>query len=197
MFRNVDIKNSDTGELPRRKRTTFRTLRKFEIKNQEVLNVRSTPHEAQEVDLRTHRPVFQKAAASLLGDTMGAEWDILHQRGGDYIELAIGSRRTIQCTSFAVPKWSTTLAFSSCYQGDATSHTNNRVSRREFATYRLYVNPINAELNPICHLLALVGAHHILHVSRIRVKASGYSPVHRAARLFLRKVSKKTTEKFS
>jgi hypothetical protein len=24
-------------------------------------------------------------------------------------------------------------------------------------------------LNPICHLLALLGAHHILHVSRIRV----------------------------
>jgi hypothetical protein len=31
------------------------------------------------------------------------------------------------------------------------------------------VNPLNAELNPICHLLALVGAHHILRVSRVRV----------------------------
>jgi hypothetical protein len=31
------------------------------------------------------------------------------------------------------------------------------------------VNPLNAELNPICHLLALLGAPHILHVSRIRV----------------------------
>jgi len=31
-------------------------------------------------------------------------------------------------------------------------------------------NPLNATLNPICHLLALLGAHHILHVSRIRVK---------------------------
>jgi hypothetical protein len=30
--------------------------------------------------------------------------------------------------------------------------------------------PLNAELNPICHLLALLGAHHILHVSRIGVK---------------------------
>jgi len=29
---------------------------------------------------------------------------------------------------------------------------------------------LNAELNPICYLLALLGAHHILHVSRIRVK---------------------------
>jgi hypothetical protein len=32
------------------------------------------------------------------------------------------------------------------------------------------VNPLNAELNPICHLLALLGVHHFLHVSRIRVK---------------------------
>jgi len=32
-------------------------------------------------------------------------------------------------------------------------------------------NPLNAELNPICHLLALLGARHILHVRRIRVNA--------------------------
>jgi hypothetical protein len=31
-------------------------------------------------------------------------------------------------------------------------------------------NPLNAELNPICHLLALLGIH-FLHVSRIRVKS--------------------------
>jgi hypothetical protein len=30
-------------------------------------------------------------------------------------------------------------------------------------------NPLNAQLNPICDLLALLGAHPILHVSRIRV----------------------------
>jgi hypothetical protein len=32
------------------------------------------------------------------------------------------------------------------------------------------INILNAELNTICHLLALLGAHPILHVSRIRVK---------------------------
>ena len=37
-------------------------------------------------------------------------------------------------------------------------------------TQMMLINPSNAELNPICHLLALLGAHHILHVSRIRVK---------------------------
>jgi hypothetical protein len=31
-------------------------------------------------------------------------------------------------------------------------------------------NPLNTELNPICHLLALLGAHHIFHVSGLRVK---------------------------
>jgi hypothetical protein len=34
----------------------------------------------------------------------------------------------------------------------------------------LIFNPLKGELNPVCHLLALLGAHHILHVSRIRVK---------------------------
>ena len=33
-----------------------------------------------------------------------------------------------------------------------------------------WLNPINPELNPICYLLALLGAYHFLHVSRIRVK---------------------------
>ena len=32
------------------------------------------------------------------------------------------------------------------------------------------LNPLKPELNPICYLLALLGAHHFLHVSRIRVK---------------------------
>jgi hypothetical protein len=36
--------------------------------------------------------------------------------------------------------------------------------------YICVINPLNAELNPICHLLALLGARRILHVSRIRVQ---------------------------
>jgi hypothetical protein len=35
-------------------------------------------------------------------------------------------------------------------------------------TYRL-LNPLNAELNPIRHLLALAGARHIVHGNRVRV----------------------------
>jgi len=33
------------------------------------------------------------------------------------------------------------------------------------------INPLNPELNPICCLLALLGANHFLHVSRIKVKS--------------------------
>ena len=33
------------------------------------------------------------------------------------------------------------------------------------------LNPLNPELNPICYLLALLGAQHFLHVSRIGVKS--------------------------
>jgi hypothetical protein len=38
------------------------------------------------------------------------------------------------------------------------------------STIKCFINPVNAELNPICHLLALVGARHFVDVSRIRVK---------------------------
>jgi hypothetical protein len=31
-------------------------------------------------------------------------------------------------------------------------------------------NPLKAELNLICYLLAFLGAHHIFHVSGLRVK---------------------------
>jgi hypothetical protein len=37
---------------------------------------------------------------------------------------------------------------------------------------KIYINLLNAELNPICHLLALLGAHLIFHVSRLRVKTA-------------------------
>jgi hypothetical protein len=34
----------------------------------------------------------------------------------------------------------------------------------------MFFNPLNAKLNPICHLLSLLGTHLIYHVNRIRVK---------------------------
>ena len=43
----------------------------------------------------------------------------------------------------------------------------NPYPSEQYAT--AYTNPLNTELNPICHLLAVLGTHPILHVSRIRV----------------------------
>ena len=37
---------------------------------------------------------------------------------------------------------------------------------------RIAIIPLNAKLNSICYLLALLGAHHVLHVSRIGVNVS-------------------------
>jgi hypothetical protein len=39
---------------------------------------------------------------------------------------------------------------------------------------KIFINPLNAKLNPICYLLALLAAHPILHVSRIRVNTLTY-----------------------
>ena len=40
-----------------------------------------------------------------------------------------------------------------------------------YSNFGRLINTLNPELNPICCLLALLGAHHFLHVSRIRVKS--------------------------
>jgi hypothetical protein len=49
--------------------------------------------------------------------------------------------------------------------------TNMRFFLRPTIRFPRVINPLNVELNPICHLLALLGAHHILHISRIKVNA--------------------------
>jgi len=54
------------------------------------------------------------------------------------------------------------------YKGDDDDddNDNNNVNYGQ----RYSVNPWNTKLNRICHLLALLGAHTFLHVSRVRVK---------------------------
>jgi len=49
--------------------------------------------------------------------------------------------------------------------------SNSNFSKAQIArSLMMVINLLNAKLNPICHLLALLGAHHILHFGRIRVK---------------------------
>ena len=60
----------------------------------------------------------------------------------------------------------------SCYKYD--SRVNKVSDERKNArrsSGNTSVNPLNPELNPICCLLALLGAHHFLNFSRIMVKS--------------------------
>jgi hypothetical protein len=44
-----------------------------------------------------------------------------------------------------------------------------RVDQSTEIKFCMFINPLNAEFNPICCLLALVGTHHIFHVRGLRV----------------------------
>jgi len=50
-------------------------------------------------------------------------------------------------------------------------------------------NPLKVKLSPTCHLLALLGAHHILHVSSIMVNHHREKLAKIAAQHFLGKLS--------
>jgi hypothetical protein len=67
--------------------------------------------------------------------------------------------------------WRDSNSYSQQASGRRPTPYTARPLKSAFVT-QTYMNPLNAELNPICQLLALIGAHHILHVSRIRVNFS-------------------------
>jgi hypothetical protein len=95
-------------------------LRSSELKrDQEVINARLAINEAPGVHLRTHiRQTCKESAAILLDENMRAERDIiLYQRGGGLKRIAKLRRRSIHCSSFAVPTLWTWLAFSSLVSG--------------------------------------------------------------------------------
>ena len=91
---------------------------------------------------------------------------------------------TLQCTVTTTGKlhknsifihYSTFVYFTKIIQGYADKLiTSADRYTHTFTCYPLLLsdfNPLNAELNPICYLLALLGDHHFLHVCRIRVKS--------------------------
>ena len=58
---------------------------------------------------------------------------------------------------------------------DSCPQSANLMAKSQTVHHRYYhkdcINPLKPELNSICYLLALLGAHLFLHVSRIRVKS--------------------------
>jgi len=63
------------------------------------------------------------------------------------------------------------LTWIKCMKGFKIIHL--RLENTAVTVFDIYfkINPLKPELNSICYLLALLGAHHFLHVSRIRVKS--------------------------
>ena len=57
------------------------------------------------------------------------------------------------------------------YRGALSVLAVNRNAHDRELPY-LNTNTLNVGLHPFCHFLALLGAHHILHVSRIRLNDS-------------------------
>jgi hypothetical protein len=53
-------------------------------------------------------------------------------------------------------------------------YSKRRMYRNRVTTIQEF-NSLNAELNPTCHLLALLGSHPIFHVGRIRVNTNEIS----------------------
>jgi hypothetical protein len=94
--------------------------------------------------VNSESPACQEVAAILLEDNMRAERDItLHQRG-------VGLQRINDTLpvcdplhfSLLFPHGERGWHLAVQYQGDATSHNNNRVSYLEFAVYRLCIKTV-------------------------------------------------------
>jgi hypothetical protein len=61
------------------------------------------------------------------------------------------------------------VILSACLRAQGILQLLHDLSRKDSPSF---VNPLNAELSPICHLLTLLGAHHNLRVSRIKVNGN-------------------------
>ena len=59
-------------------------------------------------------------------------------------------------------------------RNDFLTSQNLTTVLKVLVTSHKYINPLNSKLNPICHLLALLGAHYIFHVSGLRVKRNNH-----------------------
>jgi len=78
--------------------------------------------------------------------------------------------RSMCCTGYVARNVQITTAYDTSIR-----NLNRRLSattkHSKTSNLKVEVIRLNPELNPICYLLALLGDHHFLHVSRIRVKS--------------------------
>jgi hypothetical protein len=75
-----------------------------------------------------------------------------------HINTVPAPSRIIQCSPRTLPTH------------NPTAITHVKHDQNKIINIKNIINPLNAKSNPTCHLLVLLRTHHILHVSRIRVK---------------------------
>ena len=93
--------------------------------------------------------------------------DYVHVNGHDRTITVILAENCIQSSLMMDPLWSET-----CWSNFKYFIIILIVSTNVCICWIIKCfNPLNAELNSICHLLVLLGARHILHISRIRVNS--------------------------
>jgi hypothetical protein len=78
------------------------------------------------------------------------------------------------------------LSVDTLHKGDTEDNNNYNIN-----------NALKAQLNPICHLLALLRAHHILHVSRVRVNNNNNNNVYIIYHIYFCRKSTLGTKQFS
>ena len=97
-------------------------------------------------------------------------WKVGFISGVPFVYISISTARLNQTSFFkyiaeGLWKWSWTVPSIECWTSEyVTLYFHCPVSLND-----LVINALNAKLNPICHLLTLLGARHILHVSGLRV----------------------------
>jgi hypothetical protein len=81
VLRNVGIKNSDAGELSRRKHRTFRTERKFEIKNNLGITQKSAVLCYFATEALNHAPVCYMTSlfGSSVQDLNRGPWPVIEE----------------------------------------------------------------------------------------------------------------------
>jgi hypothetical protein len=75
---------------------------------------------------------------------------------------------TLQCVAFVTYVRCRTFLWN--LTGTDTQKLKPPRNYTQLPVWSLVVNPLNTKINPICHLLALLGVHHIFRVSGLRVK---------------------------
>jgi len=86
-------------------------------------------------------------------------------------KISNSKKKLVRCAQTCVLFFCKVRTLYSCQILINTLRTESfKLFKRPFPGFFLNFNTLNAELNPICYLLALL-AHHFLHISSVRVKS--------------------------